>query len=106
MKHLTLLATLGTILISLPLGAQITNSGTPAVTAPPTSITTPATTPNLDPGNTNMAQPNLNQSTNSPVNNTGVETGTGVGTGFAPIAPANPGNTPAATNPMGGWQGK
>ncbi|MES2526269.1 MAG: hypothetical protein V4598_04255 [Bdellovibrionota bacterium] len=97
MKSLLLL----TILISLPLGAQITNSGTPAVTPSTTPITTPSTTPVTQPGVTNTG-----------FENTG--TGSGTGTGFAPIAPANPGNTPAATNPdimnptgVGtGWQGK
>ncbi len=100
---------LATLLIGLPLLAQTPNQATNS------------TTPFFDPGNTTITTPNVNQNVNSPVNNTGAETagaaagnatgtatgtGAGTGTGFAPIAPASPGNTPAATNPMGGWQGK
>ncbi len=121
-----LIAITGTLLLSLPLLGQ-TNFGSGITpTSPvstPTTTTTPSTAPVLDPGNTAVAPPTINRDANTTINNTGVEpagtginngtgtgfgtgTGAGTGTGFSPVAPTSPGNTPPATNPMGGWQGR
>ncbi len=83
-----------------------------------------STVPNLDPTQSALPSPTINRDLNTTINTTGAETsgaeagsqfdtgtnagvntGSGTGTGYSPVAPTSPWNTPASTNPMGGWQG-